>query len=218
MLHVVRAEVRPIPEFTEGTELLYDGVVAGAVSNSLPGIIIRAVSDPPDFDAARALHEQRVESVGDALSRLVPAQNLQTRRVTSSLGTALSDRAVGPMHHDVRHAPDLPTVNVHTTVAGSGGVLLANFGSDRERAMAADIKYSLRDRRLRHPHMLARLGLVDPEIVEPVLYRGHVRTGDSVVFIENGPGAKWHRFDTDRKPFRGYSRRRIQVTIMGEQA
>ena len=125
-------------------------------------------------------------------------------------------KPIGRFHtdHTVDKSGSTKRVNVLTVASGGGNVIFGPMGTQPELAEDQQrygpfIGWRGRFDRS-HPHQLLKRGLVDPRLVSPHMFRGVLEVGDSVCSVESGPGASWHRFDTNR----ALGKRAVQVFLL----
>lgn len=156
-----------------------------------------------------ALSDRNIQTNGD-LRSLVAGLLLQgglrftTAFVMPDIAQTLRRREVGQgeLHQDAADTSvgKVTQIDVHTTTAGAGNVLVANSGPffETQQNERPDPTYSAIKTELNS--MLAE-GYTDPTFMSPEVQVTSLGFGDHIVFAAyNAKGPVWHRFDTTEAP------------------
>jgi len=193
-----------LPEATHPDEIAVH--LQALLMHDIPGFIIRHEgSGAVDESSAEKAHVHNVERAKDALQVLHPDKTIDPVHIDDFTGKGQDE--VGEFHRDEKSVySDMITADhlmdsrevphtepfIHTTLTGGGQILVAKPGSN------PDINRYDRDSNKLANDLLVE-NKVDPELTDPKVYHGEVKTGDSVVIAGSGRRAAWHRFDTDPK-------------------
>lgn len=205
----VNAQEESIPEATSEEQIAEHTLAL--LQHDIPGFIIRSeVQVPPSSDYAETIHRANVYRVQSIVEELHPDKKTMIKDIAGFRG--LGQDPIGTFHVDVHsdaHETNAPEILdrteplVHTTLTGGGKVTIAHIGTNPDRVFKeADLTSPRGERTTTNsnsPHNLLLNGRVNPEMVNPRIYRGKVGPGDSVVIAAgNSRHAAWHRMDTDK--------------------
>jgi hypothetical protein len=157
----------------------------------VPFILTRP-EEETDFTAT---HDRRVEAVR---GWLIESGQVITSTYTQRFGSV---RELG-LHNDYRRGRW--GFNVHTTLEGSGDVLMARYTGPDGKTFSTPANPFLMSSEV--PRSLAEAwpDRVDPTLADPVVWRAHLTQGESIIFpvwneTPPEPIGMWHEFmnDTD---------------------
>lgn len=169
-------------EFSESLERI--------VNSDLPGFIVRQSA----WEEAPADNEELAEFILSTLGQLDAPQFTHDIQIDDIADQ--SDRGEGRLHIDNFKDTSVQAVNGHTTLEGSGAVLLAESGPATIDCFKPSNGH-LRIIYLREVREQFSRGKAYPQVMSPTVHTGFLRDGDHIVFpFSNSNGPIWHRFDT----------------------